>query len=857
MTGPARTLEEWLRQSGLEKHLGVMRENQVDHDVVGDLNGDDIKELGLSLGDRKRFLAAAGRHAAQAAGPHRALDSADEARTEGRPDGEVHTERRLLTVLFCDIVGSTQLAETLDPEDMREVIGLCRNAAANAVTESGGTIAQYLGDGILAYFGYPLASEHDAERAIRAGLEIVAAIDTLRPRSTPAVAARVGIATGVVVVGEQIGFADSQERLAVGTTPNLAARLQDAAPPGEVVIAADTQRHVGRMFRYRPLGALTLKGIEEPVEAFLVAGETAAITRFEARQKGQSARLIGRDEEAETLLRRWRSAEAGDGQMVLLSGEAGIGKSHLVEGLMSTLDPSTSARLRFLGSPHHTRSALQPFIGQLEFAAGFGRSDPPDVKLAKLLKLLSNHTKASDSDVAVIAELLSIQAEGRFAPLAIDAHQKREMTMASLLAQAAQIAELKPAVMVFEDAHWMDPTSLDLLDRLAEQIPDTPVLLVVTARPPFQPPWIGEPHLTTINLNRLRRQDARRMIGEVAGGKALPANVCEQITARADGVPLFIEEITNALLDSGALRETATSFELDGELPPLAIPSTLRATLVARLDKISDARAVAQIGAAVGREFSYEVLAVLSGEPEANLQSALDKLVESGLLTRRGSIPVAHFSFKHALVQDAAYSTMLHSRRRTLHGEIANALVTRFGDFAEAQPEVVAHHYTQAEMAAEAARYWRLAGQLAFERSALREAEALYRQSLEMLSALQDDPQAREIAVDVRLEMRMVYAMLGDVRPALSILQEADVIAETLDDQGRHGVVNCILANGHSLVGAVDVAIGFADRALQVAQESNDLTYVRACMHACMHAYIQTHIQTYMHTCVHTCAHIH
>lgn len=822
MTGAARTLEEWLCQCDLEKYLDILRDNHIDLDVVGDLNSDDLKELGLSLGDRKRFLAAAARRtvAAEPDGQSPGTDAAD---TNEKMEAAVQTERRLLTVIFCDLVGSTHLAETLDPEDMREVIALCRKAAADAITSNGGTVAQFLGDGILAYFGYPLASEHDAERAIRAGLNVIASINALKPKNAPMVAARVGIATGIVVVGEQIGFGDSHERLAIGTTPNLAARLQDVAPPGEVVIARDTQRHVGRMFNYRPLGTLDLKGIEEPVEAFVVLGETTAISRFEARQKRQFARLIGREEEAETLLRRWRSAKEGDGQMVLLSGEGGIGKSRLIEGLMATLEPEEHARLRFYGSPHHTRSALQPFIAQLEFAASFGRSDSPDVKIAKLLELLGSHTKAADSDVAVIAELLSIPAQGRFAPLAIDGHQKREMTLACLLAQAAQIAETTPAVMVFEDAHWMDPTSLDLLDRLAEHTVDAPILLVVTARPPFQPPWLGEPHLTTLNLNRLRRQDARRLIGEVARGKAMPANVCEQINARADGIPLFIEEITNALLDSGALRETSNAFELDGELPPLAIPSTLRATLVARLDRISDARAVAQLGAAIGREFSYDMLAVLSGEAEADLRQALDKLVESGLLTRRGAIPLAHFAFKHALVQDAAYSTMLHSRRRALHAQIANALVTQFDDFAQAQPEVVAHHYTQGDMPAEAFHHWRRAGQLAFERSALREAEALYRQSLDMLSMLQDGKEAQALAVDVRLEMRMVYAMLGDVRHALWILQEADVIADVLGDQGRHGVVNCILSNGHSLVGEVDVAIGFGARALEIAETHDDL----------------------------------
>lgn len=811
MTDDKHTLEKWLTAVGLEKHLAVLRENEVDLDVVADLDGDDLKELGFPLGDRKRFLAAAAR-----------LSASPNERSSPEPEPGTKGERRLLTVMFCDIAGSTQLAANLDPEDMGEVVAMCRSAAASAVERHGGTIAQFLGDGVLAYFGYPQASEHDAESAIRAGLEATVAIAGLNMPKATAVAARVGIATGEVVVGEQIGLPESAERLAIGTTPNLAARLQSVAAPSEVVVAAETQRHVGRMFEYRELGALTLRNIETPVEAFVVLGELTAVTRFEARQTKGLTPLIGREEEADLLLRRWTSAKSGAGRVVLLSGEAGIGKSRLVQWLLDTLEGEHHASMRLFGSPHHTRSSLKPAISQLEAAAGFERGDSSAVELEKLETLLRRDEGVTDTDIALLADLLSVRTDGRFPALDADAHQKREMTLACLIDQTRRVAERKPTVLIVEDAHWMDPTSLDLLDRLVELAPNWPLLMVVTARPPFTLPWVGAPHVRSVDLSRLGGAEVVQLVARVAA-QPVSAEVCDLINARADGIPLFVEEVTNALLESGSLGEEAGALVLGGGLPELAIPSTLRATLVARLDRLGDARGVAQIGAAVGRDFAFDMIAALVPTRQDALEAALIRLLDAGLLTRRGAIPAAVFSFKHALVQDAAYSTLLHRQRRELHARIAALLVERYPDLAQEQPEAVAHHYTHADMPLKAFHHWRRAGQLAYERSAMKEAEGLYRQSLEMLALVEKTPETLANAVDVRLEMRMVYAMLGEVRDALTVLQVADTIADALGDRGRLGVVNGILANGHSLVGDLDTAVTFADRAIAIANATDDV----------------------------------
>ena len=539
-----------------------------------------------------------------------------------------------------------------------------------------GFISRYMGDGVLIYFGYPQAHEDDAERAVRAGLGAIDAVGRLDIKSVK-LQTRVGIATGLVVVGDLIGEGSAQEQSVVGETPNLAARLQALAEPDTVVIAAGTRRLVGDLFEYRDLGAVEVKGIAGPVSAWQVLRPSVVASRFEALRGSALTRLVGRDEEIDLLLRRWARAKAGDGQVVLIRGEAGLGKSRLAAALEERLQAEPHLRLRYFCSPYHQDSALFPFVDQLGRAAGFAREDPPAVKLEKLEALLAR-AAPPDEDVAFLADLLSLPASERHPLPNLSPQRKKERTLEALIRQLEGLARQQPVVMVFEDAHWIDPTSRELLDLTVERVRSLPVLLVVTFRPEFQPPWTGQPQVTMLALNRLDRRDRTALVGQIAGGKALPDEVVDQIVDRTDGVPLFVEELTKSVLESGLLREEADRYVLDRALPPFAIPTRLHDSLMARLDRLASVRLVAQIGAAIGREFSYALLRAVSRLPEDELQAALDRLVASELVFQRGTPPEAVYAFKHALVQDAAHGSLLRSSRQQLHAQIAEALETHF-----------------------------------------------------------------------------------------------------------------------------------------------------------------------------------
>jgi DNA-binding SARP family transcriptional activator len=528
------------------------------------------------------------------------------------PVRSVGSERRQLTIMACNIVGSMSLSARLDPEDMHDLIAAFYKAVAEEVSRFDGFVAQYLSDGVLVYFGYPAASEHDAEQAMRASLAILDAVCTLKVSSGVTLETSLGIATGLVVVGERPGTGDTQRRVAIGEAPSMAAQLQALAAPGEIVIAASTHRLVGRMFDCRALSAVEMERLPQPAEAWQVRGEKAGVSRFEARRVGELSPLVGRQEEIELLLRRWDQAKLGEGQVVLLSGEPGIGKSRIAESLLDKLRGEQRACLRYSCSPHHAHSPLYPFIAQLEQAAGFEPGCDASEKLDKLKVLLKPTAKNLPRDVALFAELLGVPLDERYPALMISPQQKREMTLTALLDQLASVAVQSPVLIVLEDAHWIDPTSLDLLDRMVARAVNLPVLLVVTGRPELQPTWVGEPHVTMLTLSRLGRRDSAGIISGVTKGKALPEAVVEQVLAHTDGVPLFIEELTNTLLDSGLLRETMDRYVLDGPLPPLAIPTTLQASLVARLDRLGSARDVALIGSAIGRKFSHELIGAVA-----------------------------------------------------------------------------------------------------------------------------------------------------------------------------------------------------------------------------------------------------
>jgi class 3 adenylate cyclase len=464
----------------------------------------------------------------------------------------VEVERRHLTVMFCDLVGSTA---RLDPEDLRAVIGAYHSCVAAVIERAGGFVAKYMGDGVLAYFGYPRADEHDAERAVRAGLALVEASARLDSATEAPLRVRVGIATGLVVVGDLIGQGSAQERSVLGETPNLAARLQALAQPDAVIVTAGTRRLLGDLFEYRSLGAVEVRGFAGPVQAWQVLRSSIVESRFEAFHAASLSPLVGREEEIELLLRRWARAKEGDGQIVLVSGEAGIGKSRIVAALQERLGGEPYTRLRYFGSPHHADSPLHPVIAQVERAAGFAREDAPGTKLNKLETLLSQAGETSPYAAALIADLLAVPNDGRYPPLPSDPRRQREETFAILVRQFEGLARAQRVLVVFEDVHCCDSTSLELLDVILERVPRLPVLVVITFRPEFQPHWTVEAHVTLLTLGRLGQRETAALAERVAGGKPLPAEILVQIVERADGIPLFTEELTKALLEGGLLRE--------------------------------------------------------------------------------------------------------------------------------------------------------------------------------------------------------------------------------------------------------------------------------------------------------------
>ena len=738
-----RGITEWLESIGLSEYAQRFTENGVDLSVLRDLTEQDLKDLGVLLGHRRKIL----RAIAELEDEVR-FKSAVPVAEPTRPD---QAERRHLTVMFCDLVGSTSLAARLDPEDMRALIGAYHTCITEVVSRYQGKIARYMGDGALVYFGYPQAHEDDAEQAVRAALALIHAVTSAHNFSA-ALQIRVGIATGTVVVTELLIENIPAEQAVVGETPNLAARLQTMAEPGTVLICASTHRLTGGKFHYRDLGPVALKGWAEPVRAYQVLGMSGVESRFEAMHTTKLPPLFGREEEIELLLRRWRQATREEGRVVTLAGEPGIGKSHIALALNERLQGESHITLRYFCSEHYAHSALFPFISQLERAAGFKHSDSPQEKLSKLGALLAQSTRDPEH-LAVLANLLALPTDDHYRLQDLTPQKRKEKTFAALLAQLDGLAAQRPVLLIFEDVHWIDPTSLELLAATVEHVPQLRALVLITARPEFTPPWPSYPHTTTIPLTRLGRRDGTALVLRVTGGKILPKEVMEHILAHTDGVPLFVEELTKMVLEGGLLRERDGEYVLEGPLPSLAIPTTLQASLMARLDRLSPVRDVAQIGAVAGREFHYELVHAVAGLPKQRLDEALDQLVRSELIFCRGEIPHAVYTFKHALVRDAAYSGLLKSRRVALHASIADAIEQRFPEIVEAQPETLAHHLTVAGLLEKAGGYWLEAGKKAAMRSANLEAIAHLQRGIEASVHLPDG------AGKDRLELDFQFAL--------------------------------------------------------------------------------------------------
>ena len=732
---PREALQSGSKSIGLGEYDQRFADNAIDLSSVRDLTDQDLKELGVLLGHRRKML-----RAIAELGTTTVIAPAAPA-TEPEQKSPDEGERRHLTVMFCDLVGSTALSTRLDPEDMSRVIASYHACIGEVISRYKGMIARYMGDGVLAYFGYPLAQEDNAEQAVRAALAIVDAVANLRTDVSAALQARIGIATGTVVVSELLINETQTEQAVVGETPNLAARLQTLAEPGAVLIGPSTRQLTAGNFDYRDLGAHTLKGWAEPIPVWRVVGTSGVESRFAAMHNIKLPPLFGRGEEIELLLRRWRHATQEEGRVVMLTGEPGIGKSHIAFALDEQLQSELHITLRYFCSAHHANSALFPFISQLERAAGFKRSDTPAEKLSKLDALLARSTH-NPEHVAVLAYLLALPADDHYRLQDLTPQKRKEKTLAALLAQLDGLAARQPVFIIFEDVHWIDPTSLELLATIVEHVPQLRALLLITTRPEFMPPWPSYPHLTTISLRRLGRRDVAALVLRVTGGKTLPKEVMDQILAHTDGVPLFIEELTKMVLEGGLLRERDGAYVLEGPLPPLAIPTTLQASLMARLDRLSPVQEVAQIGAVAGRDFHYDLLNAVAGWPRERLEEALEQLVRSELVFRRGEIPHAVYTFKHALVRDAAYASLLKSRRVHLHAAIANALEQEFPEVVQTQPEIVAYHYTQAGSYEKALHYWYEAGKQSAARSAHNEAVGHLEQGLKQIPNI-DDPVLR------------------------------------------------------------------------------------------------------------------
>jgi len=732
-------------------------------------------------------------------------------------------ERRQITAMSCEAIGVTARADGIGLEDLHEAIGAFQHCVSAIVDRHDGFVARHLGNTVLVLFGYPAAHEHDAEQAIRAGLELCAAVRTLRLGVNAPIRCRIGIATGMVIVGDLVAVGEIRDHGIVGDAPDLAVRLQMSAQPDTVTIEPTTWRLIGNLFDCRDLGALNTNGHPEPIRRWQVLGESIVASRFEALHGSELTPLVGRDEEIDLLLRRWARAKAGDGQIILVSGEAGLGKSRTTEALEERLHGEPHLRLRYFCSPYHRDSALFPIIDQLGRAAGFARDDAPALKLEKLEALLAR-TAPPDEDVALLADLMSLPAAERHPLPNLSPQRKKERTLQALIRQIEGLAHGKPVVTVWEDAHWLDPTSRELLDLTVEHVRSLPVLLIVTFRPEFQPPWTGQPQVSMLALNRLDRRDCTALIAQIAGSKTLPGEVVFAIAERTDGVPLFVEELTKSILERGLLREENDRYVLDRPLQPLAIPATLHASLLARLDRLGSARHLAQIGAAIGRQFSYALMRAVSRLPEDELQADLGQLVASELVFQRGTPPDAVYSFKHALVQDAAHGSLLRNARQHLHAQIAEALAAHSPEIVESQPELLAQHYAEAGLVEKAVVFWGKAGHRSVARSAMAEAAAQFQKGLDQLALLRDIPERRQKELELSSALGAVLNVVkGSGAPETGqTYARARELWEQLGSPVEFIQVPCGQSRYHAHRGELDIALRLDQDLLRLSRRRND-----------------------------------
>ncbi|MGY2805927.1 MULTISPECIES: ATP-binding protein [unclassified Bradyrhizobium] len=743
-------LKHWLETVDLGQYSDLFVLHRIGLDILPDLTEQDLVELGLPLGDRKRLQRAVASLTRSANGPAGGRSVAEGA--------AVSAERRQLTVMFCDMVGSTSLSEQFDPEDVRDMIASFREKCVSVVKRYEGFAARYLGDGILVYFGYPNAHEDDAERSVRAALEIVRSLSSARASDARDVAShgpsvRIGIATGLVVVGDLVGQDTEEHDSAVGETPNLAARLQALAPPDGVVIASSTQSLLRGKFDYQDFGFHALKGISAKAQAWLVVRPCRAETRFAAAMGSRLTPLVNRTEEVALLLTRWQQAKADEGQVVLLTGEPGIGKSRIVQELRERIAGDQHGQVSFQCSPYYSSTAFHPFIEHLKFALGLDGENASALWLTKLEAGVAASNGEAATVVPILAALLSIPTGDRYAALDLSPQQLKDATIATLVNHLLAQAREQTLLIDFEDAHWIDPTSRAVLDLLVENVRTTSILVVITCRPEFQPGWKDHAHTISANLKRLGRQVRTILVERVAGEKELPREVIEDIIVKTDGVPLFLEELTKAVLESDVLTEQHGRYVLSGPWRQLAIPATLNDSLMARLDRMGSFKKIAQIGATIGREFSYEILREVAEAPADQIEAALNHLEAAGLIVRFGFLPEALYSFKHVMIQNAAHESLLHRERRTLHAKIGRVLAEKYPEKIEREPELLAYHLTESGQSEPAAGFWLKAGKQAAMKGATLEAIGHLRRGLGVLQASPGMQGRNESELELRIAL--------------------------------------------------------------------------------------------------------
>ncbi len=794
-----RDISKWLEELKLGQYASAFAENDVDEDLLFELSDDDLVKLGvISLGHRKRLF-----KGIQALRP-----ASDEPPALSRQPA-AEAERRQLTVMFCDLVGSTELSVRLDPEDLREVLRQYQNAVTTAVVRYGGHVGQYLGDGVLVYFGWPRAHEDQAERAIWAGLDAISAVKDIAIDDTLRLNARVGVASGPVVIGEFVDYTGQDVKAVTGRTPNLAARLQGLAGPGHMVIDASTRRLIGSAFKLEDRGQHEIKGFSGPVSVWHVVGKGQAESRFEAAHSGSLSQFVGREHELGFVQERWALAKRAKGQIVLLSGEAGIGKSRTLQAICDAIAGERYSRLSCQCSPHHTNSAFHPIIGCLERLAGFTTEDDDETRFAKLEELLSFSPVLQDSELPLFATLLSLPAESRYGVINLSPQQIRDRTIEALIDRLVDMSQRRPILFLLEDAHWIDPTTESLIEKAMERIGDARLLMLVTHRPDYTPNWTDLPHLAKVDLHKLSRDQGAKLV-EASGGDSLSKAVVAEILNRADGVPIFIEELTKSLLESNGNQAE--------------IPVSLQASLVARLDRLGDAAKTAQLAALLGRSFHYRFIRAVSDLKDNELHQALSAMTESELLSQTGAPPRAMYVFRHALIQDAAYETLLRSRRARYHGQVADVLLQEFADQAAAEPEVVARHLSLASQPERAVDYWLLAGQRAGERSAHIEAIAHLNKGLGELARLPDSRSRDDHESALRIALgASLLTVKGWSSPEVEVnYRRALEICETGSDLRKYQLALGGLANVFMLRGEIKKARELADKELAIARNQDD-----------------------------------